>query len=202
MAFWTLFIVWFWLPASALATSLLVSRNSSSSKMPASPSLDERKGKGDAESGSVTPDTVAKKRQHKAESAQGAHPRSRPGFSWYHMNYDVTVAKGKQRRPSDDASGFVAPGKMVSVANNEVYARLMFILKTTVVVALKRLVSQRHARLINILICSTYRQPSSTLLRNVLAPVLLLATASLTAIPFPMALLLGPDIASRWTFIW
>lgn len=81
------------------------------------PGLDERKGNGDAESGSVAPEAVVEKREQEAQSAQSALPKSRSVFSWYHMNYDVTVAQGNQRRLLDDVSGFVAPGKMVSITS-------------------------------------------------------------------------------------
>jgi ATP-binding cassette, subfamily G (WHITE), member 2, SNQ2 len=36
-------------------------------------------------------------------------------FTWRHLQYDVTVKKGETRRPLDDVSGFVAPGKLTAL---------------------------------------------------------------------------------------
>lgn len=88
------------------------------------PILEERKGNGDTESGSAALGTLVERREYDKQAAQGALPKSRSVFSWFHMNYDVTIAKGKQRRLLDDVSGFVAPGKMVSFVFEWLYARL------------------------------------------------------------------------------
>ncbi|KAF8597195.1 hypothetical protein BDV93DRAFT_539338 [Ceratobasidium sp. AG-I] len=115
IAFWVFFIAWFLAATeragnvSAGVTQLVFKQNANI------PSLDERKGNGDTESGSAAPGALVERREHDEQTAQGALPKSRSVFSWFHMNYDVTIAKGKQRRLLDDVSGFVAPGKMTAL---------------------------------------------------------------------------------------
>ncbi|KAF8605602.1 P-loop containing nucleoside triphosphate hydrolase protein [Ceratobasidium sp. AG-I] len=75
-------------------------------------SLEEREGKGDPDPGSATPQVDS---TEKAQTALGTDFKSGPVFSWYHMNYDVTITKGEQRRLLNDVSGYVAPVKMTAL---------------------------------------------------------------------------------------
>ncbi|KAF8605578.1 pleiotropic drug resistance ABC transporter [Ceratobasidium sp. AG-I] len=112
VVFWVAFVGWYLVAteragnASAGATQLVFKQNARI------PSLDEREGKGDPESGSATPQVVS---TEKAQDASVTDLKSRPVFSWYHMNYDVTITKGEQRRLLNDVSGYVAPGKMTAL---------------------------------------------------------------------------------------
>jgi ATP-binding cassette subfamily G (WHITE) protein 2 (SNQ2) len=114
VAFWVGFLVWFLFATersshtSGGATQLVFKQNAKI------PELSERKSKRDTESGSTTPDVITEKHQQEAQAAQGSLPKSNSVFSWYHMNYDISLSGGKTRRLLDDVSGFVAPGKMVS----------------------------------------------------------------------------------------
>lgn len=115
LAFWVFFVGWYLAATeragniSASATQLVFKQNAQI------PDLGEHEDKDNAESGATLPDVAAIERDQKAtQAAQNASSKSRAVFSWYHMNYDVTVSGGKQRRLLNDVSGFVAPGKMVS----------------------------------------------------------------------------------------
>ena len=115
MAFWVFFVGWYLAAteragnASAGATQLVFKQNARI------PSLHEHLDKDDTETGSNTNQVPSTENDHQeAQDDQTTLLKPRPVFSWYHMNYDVTIAKGHQRRLLNDISGYVAPGKMVS----------------------------------------------------------------------------------------
>ncbi|KAG9083931.1 hypothetical protein FS749_005624 [Ceratobasidium sp. UAMH 11750] len=112
VVFWIGFLIWFLFATerashmSGGATQLVFKQNAKI------PSLDERKGSKDAESGPSPPDAIAERCQQETRAAQESLPKANSVFSWYHMNYDISLGGGNTRRLLDDVSGYVAPGKM------------------------------------------------------------------------------------------
>ena len=47
--------------------------------------------------------------------ALGDTPEMKDTFIWKHIQYDVPVGGGQNRRLLDDVSGFVAPGKLTAL---------------------------------------------------------------------------------------
>ncbi|KAF8593780.1 hypothetical protein BDV93DRAFT_566150 [Ceratobasidium sp. AG-I] len=114
VVFWVGFIGWY-LIATERAGNAFVGVTQLIFKQNARiPSLEEREGKGNPESWYTTLQVVS---TQKAQDALGMDFKSHPVFSWYHMNYDVTITKGEQRRLLNDVFGYVVPGKMTTLLN-------------------------------------------------------------------------------------
>ncbi|KAG9127487.1 hypothetical protein FRC07_013165 [Ceratobasidium sp. 392] len=108
LAFWIGFLIWFLFATerashmSGGATQLVFKQNAKIS------SLEDRKGTNDFESGSAVPEAVTEKHQKEAEAAQKSLPKPDSVFSWYHMNYDISLGGSNTRRLLDDVSGYTA----------------------------------------------------------------------------------------------
>lgn len=104
--------------ASGGATQLVFKQGAN---IPEDIRYDEESGRGDSSPIDEANDRAA------AGTAEGALPKPKGVFSWHHLNYDIPLSGGETRRLLDDVSGYVAPGKLVSLLLLELLSSIILI---------------------------------------------------------------------------